>query len=230
MNDLKPIRVLLADSTELRLQLLQSALRRHHEFKVDACALDSDAILQQFRGHMFDVVIVGSDGTELGKSFSLLRRLNLAHPSVSTVLLVDRIDRDLVVNAFRSGAHGILCYAGNGLSELCKCIRRAYEGQVWANSQQLQYLLEELTHVPSLRVVNASGDALLSEREEQVVSLVADGLTNREIAHELGLSENTVKKYVFRIFDKLGISTRVELVLYAFNHGRTREAELLLGS
>jgi DNA-binding CsgD family transcriptional regulator len=55
------------------------------------------------------------------------------------------------------------------------------------------------------------------QREEQVV--VADGLSNREVAHELRLSEHTVKKYLFRIFDKLGISSRVELVLYALSHG-----------
>jgi two-component system, NarL family, nitrate/nitrite response regulator NarL len=62
------------------------------------------------------------------------------------------------------------------------------------------------------------------------VALVAEGLSNRDIARELGLSEHTVKKYLFRIFDKLGISTRVELVLYAVNHGAQRPAEWLPGS
>jgi two-component system, NarL family, nitrate/nitrite response regulator NarL len=56
---------------------------------------------------------------------------------------------------------------------------------------------------------------------------VAEGLANKEIAQELALSEHTVKKYLFRIFDKLGISTRVELVLYAVNHGEYRSAEWL---
>ncbi len=64
-------------------------------------------------------------------------------------------------------------------------------------------------------MVNARGVTLLTPREEQVVALVADGLSNREVARELGLSEHTVKKYMFHIFDKLGISSRVELVLYA---------------
>jgi DNA-binding NarL/FixJ family response regulator len=61
--------------------------------------------------------------------------------------------------------------------------------------------------------VNANGEVLVTPREEQVVALVAEGLSNREIAQELALSENTVKKYLFRIFEKLGISTRVELVI-----------------
>ena len=81
--------------------------------------------------------------------------------------------------------------------------------------------------MPSLRVVNTQGNTLLTPREEQVVALVAEGLSNRDIAGELALSEHTVKKYLFRIFDKLGISTRVELVLYAFNNGDHRPAEWL---
>ena len=86
-------------------------------------------------------------------------------------------------------------------------------------------MLESVSQVPSLRMVNATGHKILTPREEQVVALIADGLSNREIALELSLSEHTVKKYLFRIFDKLGISSRVELVLYAMNHGGHREAE-----
>jgi DNA-binding NarL/FixJ family response regulator len=66
------------------------------------------------------------------------------------------------------------------------------------------------------------------QREEQVV--VADGLSNRDVARELRLSEHTVKKYLFRIFDKLGISSRVELVLYALSHGDSRQAEWVAGA
>ena len=62
------------------------------------------------------------------------------------------------------------------------------------------------------------------------MALVAEGYANREIAAELGLSEHTVKKYMFRIFDKLGISTRVELVLYAVSHGEHRPAQWISGN
>lgn len=73
------------------------------------------------------------------------------------------------------------------------------------------------------------GLKLLTPREEQVVALVAGGLSNREAAQELSLSENTIKKYLFHIFDKLGISSRVELVLFAVSHGEYREAEWIAG-
>jgi DNA-binding NarL/FixJ family response regulator len=74
-------------------------------------------------------------------------------------------------------------------------------------------------------MVNAQGMKLLTPREEQVVTLVTDGLSNREVARDLNLSEHTIKKYLFRIFDKLGISRRVELVLYAVNHSGAPPAE-----
>ena len=87
-----------------------------------------------------------------------------------------------------------------------------------------------ISEVPSLRVLNTSGDRLLTPREEQVVALVAEGLGNRQIATELNLSQHTIKKYLFRIFEKLGISTRVELVLYAVHNGDPRQAEWLAGT
>jgi DNA-binding CsgD family transcriptional regulator len=100
---------------------------------------------------------------------------------------------------------------------------------VWINSQQMHFLLDALSQVPALRVVNVKGKPLLTAREEQVVALVADGLSNREVAVELGLSEHTIKKYMLRIFDKLGVSTRVELLLYAISNGESRSAEWLPG-
>ena len=112
---------------------------------------------------------------------------------------------------------------------LCKCIRRVSQGEVWINSQQMHYVLDTLSAVPALRVVNANGRPLLTPREEQVVALVADGLSNREVAGELGLSEHTIKKYLLRIFDKVGISSRVELVLYAMSHGEKSQAEWMPG-
>ncbi len=131
--------------------------------------------------------------------------------------------------AFRSGARGLFCFSQYPSRLLCKCIQSVHQGQVWANSEQMQYLVEALSQVRSLHMVNSRGMRLLTPREEQVVALVADGLSNREVARELCLSEHTIKKYLFRIFDKLGISSRVELVLYALSHGGSRQAEWVAG-
>ena len=76
-------------------------------------------------------------------------------------------------------------------------------------------LLEMVVQAPFVRIVNVKGLSLLAERERQVVTLVSEGLSNREIATRMGISEHTASNYLFRIYNKLGISNRVELVLYA---------------
>ncbi len=79
-------------------------------------------------------------------------------------------------------------------------------------------VMEALVQRAPLRVVNWNGENLLSQREEDVVRLVSYGLSNREIASELGLSQHTVKNHLFNIFNRLGVSSRVEVVLYAMNN------------
>jgi DNA-binding NarL/FixJ family response regulator len=225
-----PIRVLAAASSQMQLQLLTSALRRHPEFQVSSCPLDPEQILKSLEICPTDVLLLDANGQSSGQEMALLRRLHIAFPKVAKVLLLESVERELVVNAFRSGARGLFCFAVSPFRALCKCIQVVHRGQIWATAQQIGYLVDLVAQVPSLRVVNANGNTLVTPREEQVVALVAEGLSNREVAEQLGLSEHTVKKYLFRIFDKLGISTRVELVLYAVNHGDHRAAEWLPGS
>jgi DNA-binding NarL/FixJ family response regulator len=224
------IGVLVADSNHMQSQLLVAALRRRPEFRVVSCPMEADAILNAIASASINVAILGGGHSRHGdQEMFIVRRVHLAHPQIAQVLLLQAPDRDSVVNAFRSGARGLFCFSDHPFRLLCKCIQSVHQGQIWVNNEQLQYLLEVVTQVPSLRVVNSRGLKLLTPREEQVVALVADGLSNREVARELRLSEHTVKKYLFRIFDKLGISSRVELVLYAVTHGGTRQAEWLAG-
>lgn len=225
------IRVLVADSNRMQSQLLSSALRRHPEFHLTSCPMDVFSILQAVVSKSPRVVLLSlTSSAKAADTVIILRRVHLSCPEVAKVLLVDSAGRDLVVAAFRSGARGIFCISDANLRLLCKCILRVASGQIWANTEQLSYLIDLISEVPSLRVLNANGMNLLTPREEQVVALVAEGLGNRHIAHELNLSEHTVKKYLFRIFEKLGVSTRVELVLYAMNNGAPRQAEWVAGS
>jgi len=225
------ISVLVADSNRMQAQLLTRALRRRPEFHISTCLLDTVAILQAVAAHCPHVVLLSlSPPAGVSDSIMALRRFHLAHPEIPKVLLVDSCDRDLAVSAFRSGARGIFTLTDANLRLLCKCLLRVAEGQIWASTEHLNYLFELVAEVPSLRVFNTRGRPLLTPREEQVVALVAEGLGNRQIAGELNLSEHTIKKYLFRIFEKLGISTRVELVLYAFNNSNPRQAEWLAGA
>jgi DNA-binding NarL/FixJ family response regulator len=221
------IQVLVADSSSIQCQLLTRALKARRELHVSSVALEAAALHSFLQSNHADVVLIAGDNVP---DLSLLRWLRISHPKAAPVLLVESEDRDMVVNAFRAGAKGLFLFNHAPFRTLCKCIACVSRGQIWINSQQMRYVLEALSEVPTLRVVNASGRVLLTPREEQVVALVADGLSNRGVAGELGLSEHTIKKYLLRIFDKLGISSRVELVLYAVSHGENRPAEWMPGS
>jgi DNA-binding NarL/FixJ family response regulator len=166
----------------------------------------------------------------ISETVMTLRRFHLSHPELPKVLLVESFDRELVVNAFRSGVRGIFCISDSNLRLLCKCLLRVADGQIWANTEQLNYIMELISEVPSWRELNSNGNNLLTPLEEQVDALVAEGLGNRKFARELNLSEHTIKKYFFRIFEKLGISSGVELVLSAVNNGDPRQAEWLAGA
>ncbi len=225
------IAVLIADSNRTERQLLVSALRRHTEFVVSSCALEVNETLASIKSCGIQVVIVNpEDPRTRSKDLTVVRKLHLSHPEIAKIVLLHNDDQEFVVSAFRSGAQGLFGLAENPFRLLCKCIHSVYEGQVWATSEQLRSLLHVITQVPSLRTVNALGSKLLTYREEQVVALVADGLSNKEIAKELNLSEHTIKKYIFHIFEKLGVSSRVEVVLYAVSHGSSRDAEWIAAS
>jgi DNA-binding NarL/FixJ family response regulator len=224
------IPILIADSNRMQAHLLTSALRRRSEFRIESCLVDVEAVLQAITRTPAKVLLLSlNHSAEISSQLAALRQIHLLNPVLAKILLAESYDRDLVISAFRSGARGIFCLNDSHFRTLCRCIQRVAAGQIWANTEQMNYLLDLISEVPSLRVVNTQGRALLTPREEQVVALVAEGLSNRDTALELSLSEHTVKKYLFRIFDKLGISSRVELVLYAVNHSHPRQAEWLAG-
>ncbi|HMK22354.1 MAG TPA: hypothetical protein VK466_08455 [Terriglobales bacterium] len=143
-----PIRLLIADSSQMQLQLLSSALRRRPEFAVRTCPLDPELILTelemgQIQVLLLDVDTQGSSWTEM----ALLRRIHIAFPKVAKVLLLEAFDRDLVVNAFRSGARGLFSFAASLFRSLCKCIQVVHRGEIWANAQQIQYLVDLVAQV-----------------------------------------------------------------------------------
>ncbi|HEX3821461.1 MAG TPA: response regulator transcription factor [Candidatus Sulfotelmatobacter sp.] len=219
------IGVLVADSNRMQAQLLTNALRRRPEFEVASCPAEITSILQSVASTLPRVALVTLNPGTISQTVVTLRNFHLSHPGIAKVLLVDSCDRELVISAFRSGTRGIFPITDADLRQLCKCILRVAAGQIWANTEQLNYIMDAISEVPSMRVLNTKGASLLTPREEQVVALVVEGMGNRLIARELNLSEHTIKKYLFRIFEKLGISSRVELVLYALSNGEPRHAE-----
>jgi two-component system nitrate/nitrite response regulator NarL len=206
------IRVLVADDTRIHTQLLADALRRDLQLEVISPPAQSRDLVAAVKLHRVNVVVLSSNlDEEPLRGFELLRELRVSNPDIFAIMLLDSSKKESVLQAFRAGARGIFS-RHDSVETLSKCIRSVYEGQIWANSQQLSFAVEALATSPVVRAVDANGLSLLSKREMDVVRSLAEGLTNREIAERLGLSQHTIKNYLFRVYDKLGVSSRLELL------------------
>ena len=208
----EPIRVLVADDTRIHTQLLADALRRDPRLDVISSPPHSRDLVAAANRHKVDIVVISSNlDEEPFRGFDVLRELRASRSELRAIMLLDSSKREAILQAFRAGARGIFS-RHESVETLCKCVRSVHQGQIWADSQQMSLAVEALASAPTVRAVDAKGLNLLSKRELDVVRSLAEGLTNREIAERLGLSQHTIKNYLFRVFDKLGVSNRLELL------------------
>jgi two-component system, NarL family, nitrate/nitrite response regulator NarL len=197
-------------------QLLMTASKRsRQQLNFVACAVSRTDILHYFSRGNVDVALINAD-LEDGRlaGLDLLPEIHASYQRTPVVMLFNTWRDDLILHAFRAGAMGVFCRSERNLDMLWKCIAAVHEGQVWANSGQLQLLLNTLRKATPIRGASSSGLNLLATRETEVANLVTIGLPNKQIALKLGITEHTVNNYLFHIYNKLGISNKVELVLY----------------
>jgi len=227
------VRVFIADSSQMSCQLIAAALRRsRYRTKVVGYATDAAGIRKGLGKNEADVAVIGARLEEDALAgLTVTREILATHSDLRVVMILDSSKPTTVVDAFRAGATGI--FSRDQSSELlCKCIHAVHQGQVWASSKELHFMIEALGPTQPTKSVRLGRPGLLTKREEGVVHLVAEGLTNRDISHQLNLSEHTVRNYLFRIFNKVGTSNRLELALYAIDRRGSLPTtdELLVGA
>jgi two-component system nitrate/nitrite response regulator NarL len=210
------IGVVIADASRMHCQLMATAMRRsRYGINVICTLTESQEALRALNEKQPDLAVIASnlhDGPLTG--FKVLRELQASRSKTKIIMLIDSSERDIVTESFRRGAHGVI--SRDELFEtLCECVKTVHQGQIWVRAEALRFLVDAIVESVPPRTLIAKGAPLLTKQEHGIVRLVAEGLTNRDIARQMSLSENTVRNYVFRIFDKLGTSNRVELALYA---------------
>ena len=210
-----PIRVFVADRNRMGSQLLAESLGRDPRFEVAGITAAAD-LLSVAGPCKADVAIISADSDiDTKKGLQVARTLKARHPEIRLVVLLEVSSREAVIASFRCGASGVFCRT-EPLSDLVSCVERVSRGEIWASRNHSEFLLEALRSAPSCEGIEAGKIDLLTHRELQVAECAAQGQSNKQIADRLGLSEHTIKNYLFRIFEKLGVSNRFELLFLLF--------------
>ena len=209
-QDRSSIRVLIGDSSYMASQLLAEALRRERRFSVIGCAATWGEVASSLPAAP-QVIVLAANFEKPGGGLDIPTRIGGRTCPAVVILLDSGGDSGLIVQAFRAGARGVFSRS-QSLTEMCKCIECVAGGQIWASGEQINHVLENLRHSVVPHFSNGAGMNLLSVREQEVVRYLCDGLSNRDIARTLGLSEHTVKNHLLRIYAKLGVDSRVEVM------------------
>ena len=213
------LRVVIVDRDSMSSDLLAHALARSSKY--DAVAVQSDLLLRTLANSEVDLLVIGAEiDSRSCSGFDLAFQVHSTYLHLGIVVLLNEATDELVLGAFRAGARGVFCRQ-QPMAELLDCIEHVGKGFIWAGRDETSLLLNAIRNLPSLNLVTAPDSPTLTARELQVVQHAAKGKTNKNIASDLGLSEHTVKNYLFRAFEKLGVSSRVEMLFYLTQRGHT---------
>jgi DNA-binding NarL/FixJ family response regulator len=208
--DQNRIAIVIADDHAVLRESLTALLESQSDFQVVGTAANGEEALQLVQRHkpqvlVLDLFMPESDG------FEVLRTLERAGSRVSSVVLTGSESRDDYVQVVRLGARGLVLKADNP-QKLFAAIRSVAEGDLAFSDEIARTILDAMvTQQPSA----PSSMSRLSERERQISFMVARGMKNRDIAIELNISENTVKRHLQSIFSKTGSRDRLELAVLA---------------
>jgi two-component system nitrate/nitrite response regulator NarL len=216
------IRMIVADDGSVYRDGLANLLSMQRDFHVVATADNATAAAEQIKGTRPDIVLLGwAAGSPGGQRvFGAIQESKLA---TRVIMLSDEHAKEDFAEAIRQGCCGIVPKK-TSTELLLKSIRKVHAGEFWLDRVTTADVIRKLAKKGSggngassrLGVREQSG--ALSQREREIVVLVAQGFKNKEMAERMFISEQTVKNHLHNIFDKLGVSDRLELALYAIHH------------
>ncbi|PYR94168.1 MAG: DNA-binding response regulator [Acidobacteria bacterium] len=212
------IRLLIADDERLFREGLRVLLETEPGFEVVGYAADGAQTIDLAKQLNPDVLLLDVAMPRMG-GLDTLRALKGNRLHVKTILVTGSIDRTEVLNALQLGAHGVVL-KGAAPELLFKSIHVAMRGEYWVDRTAVSDLIAAFREASPLPDAPAAQRPFgLTEREFDIVIALTGGLSNKEIAQQLGISEETVKHHLTKIYDKVGASTRLELALFAKHHG-----------
>ena len=217
------IRIVVADDHPIFRDGLCKLLALEEDFEVVAQAQDGRQVLDVLQQHQPDILLLdlkmpGLDG------LATLQRLQVAKNKTRVIVLTASDDKNEFVQAMKLGTSGIVLKQ-TATELLIKSIRKVHAGEIWLDSHTTAAVIRQFVAndeaAPAAQTSATPRErerSPLSQREREIVALVAQGFKNKEMAEKMFISEQTVKNHLHNIFDKLGVSDRLELALYAIHN------------
>ena len=207
------IRVLMADDHVIFRQGVRKLLEEEDDISIVGEAANGNECVLMMAKVKPDILLLDLNMPDKD-GLTVLEELNFDSLPTQVIVLTATEDDREAVRAMRLGARGIVLKQ-SASDLLVKSIRRVYSGEIWLDNRITADVMKAFARSSE---GGAKRDKLLSDRESQIMRLVAQGQRNKEIGQNLFISEQTVKNHVHNIFDKLGVSDRLELALYAIHH------------
>jgi DNA-binding NarL/FixJ family response regulator len=215
------IRIVIADDHPIVRDGLKKLLSLEDDFQVVGEAGDGREVLDRLHELDPDVLLLDLRMPNLD-GLAVLQVLQQANNRTKVIVLTASDDKNEFVQAMKLGCSGIVLKQ-TAPDLIVKSIRKVYGGEIWLDSHTTAAVMRQFAS-PSEPVNSVPGSKTrerspLSQREREIVQLVAQGFKNKEMAEKMFISEQTVKNHLHNIFDKLGVSDRLELALYAIHKG-----------
>ena len=211
----EPVRILIADDHTLFRQGLRQVLELEPDFTVVGEVASGAAAVQQAEALRPDVVVL--DVSMPGGGLEACAKIKEMMPDMGVVILTMHEDQEYLMRALKAGANSYMVKDVDS-SNLAEAIRAAREGRPYMHPKLAGLALMEMARGPQ-KEKRPADDPGLTERELEVLKLVGQGASNREIAAALFISEKTAKNHMTHIFEKIGVSDRTQAALYAIRSG-----------
>jgi len=209
-----PVRILVADDHAIFRDGLRKLLEGADDVTIIGEASNGNECVKMLAKLKPDILLLDLRMPEKD-GLGVLEEINFDSASTRVIVLTAAEDDRDVVRAMRLGARGVVLKQ-SASDLLLKSIRKVNEGEIWLDNRMTSEVIDAFKK--SSEAGQRREKPLLSDREKEIVQLVAQGFRNREIGEKLFISEQTVKNHLHNIFDKLGVSDRLELALYSIHH------------